>query len=279
MITDQIKNDGFSINRLDNMIKTKKDEKKFNTQEYFCICIVLKKVQLISNKIIYTIQSNSTIFLGPYKNFEFTGSLDNKIFVITFSSDFYERSIKESQILNSQLFFNYKSDIFVTPFINIEHMKIVFLDRMESFRQKDEVLYRFAVRNAIEKIMLDASLYISDQEINTKINSEYLYYINKFRGVLQRDYRKVKKVSHYANELNITSRKLTEMSEKILGKSAKRVIIEKIITESEKMLRLSNDTISQISYKLGFDNEGNFTNFFKKHKGIKPSLIRKLNEN
>lgn len=166
--------------------------------------------------------------------------------MITFSSSFYERSLKDSQILNTQLFFNYHSEIFVAPLINIKQMKIVFLDRMENFRRRDEILYQFAIRNAIEKLMLDALLHIPVDNINTNINSEDLYYLNKFRVILHRDYRKAKKVSHYANELNVTSRKLTEMCEKTLGKSAKRIIIEKVIAESEKMMRLSNDTISQI---------------------------------
>ena len=64
------------------------------------------------------------------------------------------------------------------------------------------------------------------------------------------------------------------MTEYVLGKSAKHVIIEKLIAESKKMLSYTNYTISQIAYELGFSDEGNFTNFFKKHTKKNPSEMR-----
>ena len=50
--------------------------------------------------------------------------------------------------------------------------------------------------------------------------------------------------------------------------------IEKIIIECKKALSFSNSTISEISYDLGFSNEGNFTNFIKKHTGKNPSEMK-----
>lgn len=74
-------------------------------------------------------------------------------------------------------------------------------------------------------------------------------------------------MSYYANELNITSRKLTEITEYITKKSAKQIIIEKLICECEKAIHLTNKTFSEISNDLGFSDENNFSNFIKKHTG------------
>jgi AraC-like DNA-binding protein len=153
-------------------------------------------------------------------------------------------------------------------------MRVVFMDRMESFRKKDKSLYLSAAHNAIERLMLDAFLHIPTEDVKKDIKFDYLYCVNKFKVTLQRDYKTAKKVSHYAAELNVTPRKLTEMTEYVLGKSAKHVIIEKLISESKKMLSYTNYTISQIAYELGFSDEGNFTNFFKKHTQKNPSEMR-----
>jgi len=64
------------------------------------------------------------------------------------------------------------------------------------------------------------------------------------------------------------------MTEYVLGKTAKHIIIEKLIKECRKALNFSNSTISEISYELGFSNEGNFTNFIKKHTGKNPSEMK-----
>lgn len=274
IITDQLRENGFSINRLDQIIKRNNNKRQFNTLEYFCIYIIMEDLHLIVENNSYDIAAGNIVFVGPQKNVQFLKTRGYDTFLITFSSTFFERSIKDSLFINSQLFFNYNSDIFIAPFINIEEMRVVFMDRMNSFRKKDKSLYLSAAHNAIERLMLDAFLHIPTEEVKKDVKFDYLYCVNKFKVTLQRDYKTAKKVSHYASELNVTPRKLTEMTEYVLGKSAKHVIIEKLIAESKKMLSYTNYTISQIAYELGFSDEGNFTNFFKKHTKKNPSEMR-----
>jgi len=274
IITDQLRENGFSVIRLDQAIKRNNNKRQFNTLEYFCIYIIMEDLRLNVENNSYEIIAGNIVFVGPQKKVEFLKARGYETFLITFSSSFYERSIKDSLFINSQLFFNYNSDIFVAPFVNIEEMRVVFMDRMESFRKKDKSLYLSAAHNAIERLMLDAFLHIPTEEVKKDIKFDYLYCVNKFKVILQRDYKSAKKVSHYASELSVTPRKLTEMTEYVLGKSAKHVIIEKLITESKKLLTYSNYTISQIAYELGFSDEGNFTNFFKKHTQKNPSEMR-----
>ncbi|UOU97353.1 helix-turn-helix domain-containing protein [Chryseobacterium daecheongense] len=273
-ITDQLKDMGFSINPLDYIIKRNNNHRQFNTSDYFCIFIVLQDLDLHVENVFHSIKAGNIVFIGPQKNIVFGKSKGPEIYIIAFSSCFYERSTKDSLFLNSQLFFNYSSDIFVAPFLNKVEMKVIFMERMKSFQEKDESLYVAAAHNAIERLMLDAFLHIPSEEIKKDYNFEYLYYVNKFKVILQRDYKKAKKVSYYANELNITSRKLTEMTEYIFGKTAKQLIIEKLIAEFEKAINFSNRTISEISYELGFSDEGNFSNFIKKHAGKYPSEMK-----
>ena len=147
---------------------------------------------------------------------------------------------------------------------------------MKHFQLLDESLYISAAHNAIESLILDAFLYANSTEISKDIKFEYLYYVNRFKVLLQRCFKEEKRVSYYAENLRVSSRKLTEMTEYILGKTAKQVVIEKITSECIKALKLSNFTISEISYDLGFSNEANFTNFIKKHTGKKPSEIKSI---
>ncbi len=274
IITDQLRENGFSVIRLDQIIKRNNNKRKFNTLEYFCIYIIMEDLHLIVENTSHDIPAEHIVFVGPQKKVEFPEEPGHEVYIITFSSTFFERSVKDSLFINSQLFFNYNSEIFIAPFTNIHEMRVVFIDRMESFRKKDKSLYLSAAHNAIERLMLDAFLHIPTEEVKKDIKFDYLYCVNKFKVILQRDYKIAKKVSHYASELNVTPRKLTEMTEYVLGKSAKHIIIEKLVTESKKMLSYSNYTISQIAYELGFSDEGNFTNFLKKHTKKNPSEMR-----
>ena len=64
------------------------------------------------------------------------------------------------------------------------------------------------------------------------------------------------------------------MTEEILGKSAKQLIIEKVVNESCILLQHSAQTVSEIAYTLGFNDEGNFSNFIKTHTLKSPKEIR-----
>ncbi|WP_165585109.1 helix-turn-helix domain-containing protein [Chryseobacterium sp. FH2] len=234
----------------------------------------MEDIELEVENITHSIKGGNIAFIGPQKQIVFGRAKGEEIYVIAFSSSFYERSTKDSLFLNSQLFFNYDSDIFIAPFINIEQMRVVFMGRMQNFQLKDESLYVSAAHNAIERLILDAFLHIPTDSIKKDIKFDYLHYVNRFKVLLQRDYKKDKKVSYYASELNITARKLTEMTEYVLGQTAKHVIIEKIINECKKALIFSGSTISEIAYELGFSDEGNFSNFIKKHTGKNPSEMK-----
>jgi AraC family transcriptional activator of pobA len=274
VVTDQLKNIGFSVNRLDDIVKRNNNKREFNTLQYYCIYIIMEDVEVLVENIPYFIKAGNIAFLGPEKQIVFGKARGEKIIIVTFSSCFYDRSSKDSLFLNSQLFFNYDTDLFVAPFKNIEQMRVVFMERMELFRKKDENLYVSAAHNAIERLLLDAFLYISNEEIKKNTRFDYLHYVNRFKVLLQRDYKTQKKVAYYASELNVTSRRLTEMTEYVLGKTAKSLIIEKVIAECKKALIFTNLTISEISYDLGFNDEGNFSNFIKKHTGKKPSEMK-----
>lgn len=275
-ITQQLKNIGFSLNKLDYIIERNNYKREFATADYFCIYIFLDDIRIIVENVPYDIPGGNTVFVGPHKKIIFEKTESQDFFVVAFSSSFYERSTKDSLFLNSQVFFNYNSNIFVSPLKNIKEMKVIFVESMSNFQAKDEALYISAAHNAIERLILDALLNISTEEVKNDPKLNYLNYVNRFNVILQRDFRTSKTVLYYSNELNISSRKLTEMTEYVIGKSAKQIIIDKVIAESKKELTYSTSTISQISYDLGFSDEANFSNFIKKHTGKNPSTLKTI---
>ncbi len=102
----------------------------------------------------------------------------------------------------------------------------------------------------------------------------YLDTVNRFRVLLQKNYQNEKQVSFYADLLNITPRRLSDMTESVLGKSAKQVIIDKMVNESIRMLKHTHLTVAEIAYKLGFNDEANFSTFIKKHTLKSPRALR-----
>lgn len=277
-VFDELKNNGFSINLVSEIIERNDFSRKFNTSDYFSIFLVGENLDITVENKKYQIPGGNSVFIGPQKNVEFGNALGKEIYAIVFSKEFFDKTSKDSIYLNSSIFFNFKSHIFVAPYFgNNDYNKIILIERLRKFSAIDEEnIFISAAHNAIESLILDAHLHIDHKNDPKEDHLHSVSLVNRFTVILQRDYKTEKKVSYYASELRVSSRKLTDMTEFVYGKSAKQMIIEKVTFECEKAIKFSNNTLSEIAFDLGFKDEGNFSNFVKKHSGKKPSDMREL---
>ena len=277
----QVKRIGFYVKPLSEVIRGNSNSRHFTNNHYYAIIISLDELTLKTEFGQEKVNPKQVVYIGPGRTFEILGDIAHSVCIV-FRSCFYERTIQDSFFINSKLFFNSHSNFYVVPICeSCFKEKTALANRVEKFKNREESLYVSAAHNFIESLLLHAfQVEEEDDEVEEESfivdddNFEYLSYINRFRVLLQRDFKEHKKVAYYADELNVSTRKLTEMSEYVSGKKAKQVIIEKVIKESENALKFSSQTISEISYNLGFNDEGNFTNFLKKHTGKIPTEIR-----
>ena len=78
-------------------------------------------------------------------------------------------------------------------------------------------------------------------------------------------------VTDYADKLNITTEKLNEICKENFGDSPKKIILDKKITESKRLLYFTNLSIKEIAYRLGFEDSSYFSRIFKQKTGSSPS--------
>ncbi|HCO20175.1 MAG TPA: AraC family transcriptional regulator [Flavobacteriaceae bacterium] len=81
-------------------------------------------------------------------------------------------------------------------------------------------------------------------------------------------------VEYYAEKLNLSKRSLDNAIKKVYGCTTKRFINAKAIQRTKKLLQGTDVPIKNISIDIGFSEESNFSNFFKKHTGTSPRKYR-----
>lgn len=111
---------------------------------------------------------------------------------------------------------------------------------------------------------------ISERRISS--NKEILMY--KFLNEVKTNYRKERKVSFYANRLNLTANYLSTSIRRFSGKTPGEWIEGFIAEEARALLKSTNLTIQQISYRLGFPTQSFFGKFFKRVVGLSPKEYR-----
>ena len=94
--------------------------------------------------------------------------------------------------------------------------------------------------------------------------------------MINQDFIKEKQVHSYAKRLGITPNYLNVLARKHLGKSALEMINERVVLEVKRMLIWTEYDISEIAYKLGFNELSYFSRFFKRHTSMTPLGFRRF---
>ncbi len=105
---------------------------------------------------------------------------------------------------------------------------------------------------------------------------------NNFFGLLKNYYSETTDfeiqqptVQFFANKLNVTPNYLSDTIRHYSGKSALTIIHDFIIEEAKNQLTTSKHTVSEISYKLGFEYPNYFSRLFKRKTKLSPTEYRK----
>ncbi len=111
------------------------------------------------------------------------------------------------------------------------------------------------------------------RESNLQGRSSELY--NQFISQVNNFCRTYSDVHFYADQLNVSSRYLAQVTRRISCKTPKAIIDEYIVKEIERELSTTTHTVQEIANTFGFSSQAHLTKFFKKMRGLTPSEYRK----
>ncbi|MCQ9636202.1 helix-turn-helix transcriptional regulator [Chryseobacterium sp. WG23] len=89
------------------------------------------------------------------------------------------------------------------------------------------------------------------------------------------DYIKFRKPRDFAAQLSISINHLNKAVKRTRNKTSSEIITERILQEAQILLKLTDWSVSEIAYLLGYETPSRFTFTFRKKVGIPPLLYRK----
>ena len=158
-------------------------------------------------------------------------------------------------------------------------MQVFLLDNANSHGLTNRFSSALAVYLNQGKNMEDALAMAQDfinveltRESNLQGRSSELY--NQFISQVNNFCRTYSDVHFYADQLNVSSRYLAQVTRRISGKTPKAIIDEYIVKEIERELSTTTHTVQEIANTFGFSSQAHLTKFFKKMRGVTPSAFR-----
>ena len=150
------------------------------------------------------------------------------------------------------------------------------LDLMVRLQNREqELFYSEVMRSTAELFIALVARALKSSEIEAGIpdtNKRRLAY--KFKELIREHFRYEKSVQFYAAKLNVTSGYLNEVLNNITGQSTTYWILEEILLEAKRLLIVSDLTVKEIGYALGYENYTYFNRMFHKRTGMTPLQFR-----
>ncbi|MTH16597.1 AraC family transcriptional regulator [Flavobacterium sp. LC2016-01] len=245
---------------------------------YFTLIIItsgegIAKVDLSE----YSFKENTLFAFYPYQPFMLASEGPIAGISIQFHHDFFCIYRHHKEIAANGILFN---NVYQLPFIFLDQnnkqtlmnivREIVNELKMEALR-KDEVLISYL------KIFLVLATRIKlEQQAVKEINSneKQLFIVQNLRNAIEDNFRTKHSVSEYADILHVSPVVLARAAKNHFNMTLSDLITERIIVEAKRELYLTNKTVKEIAYELGYDDEYYFSRVFKSKTDTSPQLYR-----
>jgi AraC family transcriptional regulator, transcriptional activator of pobA len=200
-------------------------------------------------------------------------------YVILFSREFFSLPLHDKDFLFELPFLNNNT---IHPFINFEKKDFkAIIDLTEAMLKESKspgTDSHHILRSYLNILLLKCKLKYKAEDDGEKpenINMQKQM-MQKFRVLLEKNFRKYHLVKDYASLLSITPENLNEISKSQSGKTASEIISDRLILEAKRLLLYSELKAKEIAYFLEFQDPSYFNKFFKNNTGYTPTAFREL---
>ncbi len=132
---------------------------------------------------------------------------------------------------------------------------------------------RFTIISLMEDLLASVTLPgTNPDKLPTRQSAAILY--QRFSTLLIESYPKPRDAQWYAEALSVSPNYLARVVKQMSGKSTMEWINEAIMTDIRTSLIHTNESIKEISVRLGFNNPAFFGKYVKKHSGLTPKQLR-----
>ena len=221
------------------------------------------------------IEANAVLFLDK----DVVKRIDNvstpKGRAILFTDGFYCRTEADTRYLRNSILFN---DLFsIAPLkveMHVQWLTGLFDQMSDELGKKKDAFQDDILKNLLHNFLLQSERIKRTQDFAEVKKGVDLDYTMRLKELLDQGYKTQKQVAHYAGKLNITEKRLNQATGKVLGKTPKEIIDDRVNLEARRMLGHTKSSVKEIGFSLGFEEPTNFIKYFKKHNGATPSEFR-----
>ena len=153
-----------------------------------------------------------------------------------------------------------------------DHLKFT---EVKTFIELIKANSRGAYSGETQHALLQSLLFVIMKQSMEMENAVYKPAVfSEFVKLLDSEIKNQHKVRFYSERLNVSEKKLSQLSKTYLGGTTLSVIHDKLITEIKRLLLHGALSHKEIAYDLGFDSPSSFNAFVKRRTSLTPGEIQ-----
>jgi AraC-like DNA-binding protein len=223
----------------------------------------------------FDFEGNTLLAFSPYQPFMISaGSLRG--WAIQFHPDFFCIHKHQAEVACNGVLFN---NVYDPPFVVVdEKAAITFSGLIEQMKTeiKQPALAQSELLVSYLKILLITASRLKNTSVSDVPSAQPRepFILQTLKEAIESNYREVRAPSDYAALLNISLKALAKITKSHFNKTLTDLISERVVIEAKRELYLTNKTVKEIAFELGYPDEHYFSRFFKTNTAISPQLYR-----
>ncbi|MFT3908159.1 MAG: helix-turn-helix domain-containing protein [Ferruginibacter sp.] len=226
----------------------------------------------------YELTKNSLFAFSPYQPYMFTSNKPLKGIAMYFHPAFFCIHKHHKEVSCNGVLFN---NIFQPPFVKVDAATTTILEMLckqvkSEIQNADLAQYELLISYLKIFLINAARLKIQQQAEATesvKDNKEP-FILQKLKDAIEDNFKTKHAPAEYAALLHISPKALAKITKSHFNKTLSHLINERIIIEAKRELYLTNKTVKEIAWELGYEDEFYFSRFFKVNAEVSPQLYR-----
>jgi AraC family transcriptional activator of pobA len=221
----------------------------------------------------YNISDHTIHFVSPGQVHQLRRTADSHGSIILFSRDFFHLGSDGQATLFNFPFLNNSAH----PALNIPQQEYdeftPILRQIENESEKNHEVFAEILRAYLKVVLLKCLQLYGEKYPGHETRQGSVF--NRFREMVEQEYRVQRQPAYYAGKLNITEKKLNEVCKENTGVNVSDYIKNRAVLEAKRLLYNTDHNVKEIAYFLGFDDPSYFNRFFRAATGLTAGDFRK----
>jgi AraC-like DNA-binding protein len=252
-------------------------------QDFYTIIFLTSGKGIIKiNNVSYAISPKTICLIAPHQKHSFAGLEDAEGSVLFFCQDYYVEEFSYIRLLSvfsctSQINGDFCNPCFALP-------EKEFNDILDLTRSIDHEYEHYTPSNSsvtiIRSLLNILLLRLSDfyEAKSNRSNKDSTILIHELSHLIDSSFIKEHHIGFYTSAFNISEKQLHDKCNRYFNCGLKKILMDRLMQEARKLLISTEMSISEISYKLNYDDNSYFNKVFKKETGLPPKKFRDIHK-